>query len=134
MRELPLQCSSFRSTDQDSVEIVKGQFIIYYKQANLNKCNTSTVITKCIFTRCLQRVLYMGHILYKVHVQVPTYLTRILYLRCRNYINLQLIFQNILININIYATKAVKKIQGVLTGYEKHAKVRYVQYKHAVTT
>ncbi len=41
----------------------------------------------------------MGHILYKVHAQEPTYLTRILLVGCRyiilyyNYINLQLILQ-----------------------------------------
>ena len=63
----------------------------------------------------------MGHILYKVHVQVPTYLTRILFLSCRKYINLQLVFQmqNTSININIYARKAVKKIQGVLNRLRK---------------
>lgn len=88
-----------------------------YSSKYYNKCNTRAVVnTKCFFTRCLQRV---GHILYKVHVQEPTYLTGILLVGCRNYINLQLILRLDYINKYTLYVHVLTKIQGQLYWLQK---------------
>ena len=51
------------SIDQDGVEIVKGPSLSVNKQVNLNKCNKSAIVTKCIFTRCLESALHRPHTL-----------------------------------------------------------------------